>query len=90
MQRDLTSTISSVTSDQITKLPLENVGSVVNLQAGVVEGHFRGGRSNEVKYLVDGVPVTGRVLGQLFRLQPEVNSIEEIQVLSGTFNAEVW
>jgi outer membrane receptor protein involved in Fe transport len=87
VQRDLTSTISSVTSDQIAKLPLEDVGSVVNLQAGVVEGHFRGGRSNEVKYLVDGVPVTD-VFSGTFSLQPEVNSVEEIQVLSGTFNAE--
>ena len=87
VQKDLTSTVSSVTSDQIAKLPLEDVGSVVNLQAGVVEGHFRGGRSNEVKYLVDGVPVTDVFSGG-FSLQPEVNSIEEIQVLSGTFNAE--
>ncbi len=87
VQKDLTSTVSSVTSEQISKLPLEDVGAVVNLQAGVVEGHFRGGRSNEVKYLVDGVPVTDVFTGG-FSLQPEVNSIEEIQVLSGTFNAE--
>ncbi len=87
VQKDLTSTVSSVTSEQISKLPLEDVGSVVNLQAGVVEGHFRGGRSDEVKYLVDGVPVTDVFSGG-FSLNPEVNSIEEIQVLSGTFNAE--
>jgi outer membrane receptor protein involved in Fe transport len=87
VQKDLTSTVSSVTSDQIAKLPLEDVGAVVNLQAGVVEGHFRGGRSDEVKYLVDGVPVTDVFSGS-FSLQPEVNSIQEIQVLSGTFNAE--
>ena len=87
VQKDLTSTVSSVTSDQISKLPLEDVAAVVNLQAGVVDGHFRGGRSNEVKYLVDGVSVND-VFSGTSTLEAEVNSIQEIQVLSGTFNAE--
>ena len=87
VQRDLTSTTSTVTTDQISKLPLENVQAAVNLQAGVVEGHFRGGRSNEVKYLVDGVAVNDVFSGSS-TLEAEVSSIQEIQVLSGTFNAE--
>ncbi len=87
VQRDLTSTTATITSDQISKLPLENVQAVVNLQAGVVEGHFRGGRSNEVKYLVDGVSVNDVFSGNS-SMEAEVNSLQEIQVLSGTFNAE--
>jgi outer membrane receptor protein involved in Fe transport len=87
VQRDLTSTVSSVGSDQLSKIPVEDVSAVVNLQAGVVEGHFRGGRSNEVKYLIDGVSVNDVFSGN-FAMQAEVNSIQEIQVLSGTFNAE--
>jgi outer membrane receptor protein involved in Fe transport len=87
VQRDLTSTVSSVGSDQLSKIPVEDVSSVVNLQAGVVEGHFRGGRANEVKYLIDGVSVNDVFSGN-FTMQAEVNSIQEIQVLSGTFNAE--
>jgi outer membrane receptor protein involved in Fe transport len=87
VQKDLTSTVSSMTSDQISSLPLEDVASVVNLQAGVVDGHFRGGRSSEVKYLIDGVSVND-VYSGAFTMQAEVNSIAEIQVLSGTFNAE--
>lgn len=87
VQRDLTSTTATVTTDQISKLPLENVQAAVNLQAGVVEGHFRGGRSNEVKYLVDGVAVNDVFSGNA-TLEAEVSSIQEIQVLSGTFNAE--
>ena len=39
-------------------MPVEDIGAVVNLQAGVMDGHFRGGRSNEVAYLIDGIPVT--------------------------------
>ena len=87
VQKDLTSTTASVSGDEIASLPLEDIASVVNLQAGVVDGHFRGGRSNEVKYLIDGVAVNDVFSGG-YTMQAEVNSIAEVQVLSGTFNAE--
>jgi outer membrane receptor protein involved in Fe transport len=87
VQKDLTSTENKVSGDDISMLPLEDVNAVVNLQAGVVNGHFRGGRSNEVKYLIDGVAVNDAFSGES-TLQAEVNSIQELQVLTGTFNAE--
>jgi outer membrane receptor protein involved in Fe transport len=87
VRKDLTSTEAKVSSDQIALLPLEDVQSVVNLQAGVIDGHFRGGRRNEVKYLVDGISVNDAYSGNS-ALEAEVNSIQEIQVLTGTFNAE--
>lgn len=87
VRKDLTSTEETISGDNIAMLPLEDVSAVVNLQAGVVDGHFRGGRGNEVKYLIDGVPVNDVYSGQS-SLSAEVNSIEEIQVLTGTFNAE--
>ena len=87
VQKDLTSTEAKISGDQISMLPLEDVSSVVNLQAGVVDGHFRGGRSNEVKYLIDGVPVNDAYSGQS-SLSADVNNIQELQVLTGTFNAE--
>lgn len=87
VRKDLTSTEETISGDNISMLPLEDVSAVVNLQAGVVDGHFRGGRGNEVKYLIDGVPVNDVYSGQS-SLSAEVNSIEEIQVLTGTFNAE--
>ena len=87
VRKDLTSTEETISGNNISMLPLEDVSAVVNLQAGVVDGHFRGGRGNEVKYLIDGVPVNDVYSGQS-SLSAEVNSIEEIQVLTGTFNAE--
>jgi len=87
VRKDLTSTEAKVSGDQIKLLPLENVQSVVNLQAGVVDGHFRGGRKNEVKYLIDGVSVIDAFSGTS-TLEAEVSTIEEVQVLTGTFNAE--
>ena len=87
VRKDLTSTEETINGDYISMLPLEDVSAVINLQAGVVDGHFRGGRGNEVKYMIDGVPVNDVYSGQS-SLSAEVNSIEEIQVLTGTFNAE--
>jgi outer membrane receptor for ferrienterochelin and colicin len=90
--RDLTSSESRVSRDQIEKLPVQEVGDIIQLQAGVTVGpggaiHIRGGRATEVSYIVDGVRVTDdydRGSG----LRVENQAIEELQVVSGTFNAE--
>ncbi|MGH7454249.1 MAG: TonB-dependent receptor, partial [bacterium] len=87
VQKDLTSTSNTVGADVISQLPVENFTDIVNLQAGVVEGHFRGGRSGEVAYLVNGIPMNDVYSGS-FALQVENNTIQELEVISGTFNAE--
>ena len=87
VQKDLTSTQSNISGDDISMLPLESVQSVVNLQAGVVDGHFRGGRIGEVQYLIDGVSANDAFTGSP-SMQAEVNSLQEVQVITGTFNAE--
>ena len=86
-KKDLTSTESSVGKDVIETLPVENLDDVVNLQAGVVEGHFRGGRSGEVMYMVNGIPMNDVYSGQA-AINVETNAIQELNVISGTFNAE--
>jgi len=85
--KDLTSSSITVSSDEMKQMPIENLNQVVNLQAGVVAGHFRGGRSGEVAYLVDGIPVNDAYDGGV-SLQVENNSIRQLEVISGTFNAE--
>jgi outer membrane receptor protein involved in Fe transport len=87
VQKDLTSTSVTVSSNDIKMMPVESVGQIINLQAGVVGGHFRGGRSDEVSYLVDGMPITDAYNGSL-PIQVENSSIREMEVISGTFNAE--
>jgi outer membrane receptor protein involved in Fe transport len=87
VQKDLTSSSVTISSDDLKRIPTENIGQVVNLQAGVVSGHFRGGRSNEVSYLIDGVSVIDPFNGQL-SVQIDNSSIREMEVISGTFNAE--
>lgn len=87
VQKDLTSTAVSVSSEELKVMPVENINQVINLQAGVVGGHFRGGRSGEVAYLVDGIPVNNPLTGGAGFI-PEITSIREMEVISGTFNAE--
>ncbi len=87
IQKDLTSTSSTVSSEDIEMMPVENISQVVNLQAGVVGGHFRGGRLGEVAYLIDGMPVTDVYNGAV-SVEVENSSIRQLEVISGTFNAE--
>ena len=87
-RKDQTSTIKNISTDQIAKLPVENIGAIVGMQAGVVEGHFRGGRYNEVTYLIDGIQVD-EVFGggnSAVEIEPEV--IQDLEIITGTFNAE--
>ena len=89
---DRTNTAAYIASDEIAQLPVTEVTELIQLQAGVTQDadgqlHFRGGRSGEVAYLVDGVPVTNRFDGgSAIEIENEV--IQELQVISGTFNAE--
>jgi len=88
IKKDQTSSIRNVSSEQINILPVESMGAVINLQAGVVNGHFRGGRSTEVAYLIDGVEVTEAFGGEGRTVDLEPESVQDLEVITGTFNAE--
>ncbi|HFE52859.1 MAG TPA: TonB-dependent receptor, partial [Bacteroidetes bacterium] len=88
VRKDQTSSVRNVSADKISKLPVESIGQVVSLQPGVVVGHFRGGRSGEVSYLIDGIEVTEAFTrsGRTVNVSPE--AVQEVEVITGTFNAE--
>ena len=83
----LTSTISTLSREDLKTMPVQELQDVVNLQAGVVDGHFRGGRLGEVQYQVDGVSVNNSY-DNSSSLRIDRSLIEEVQVISGTFDAE--
>jgi outer membrane receptor for ferrienterochelin and colicin len=87
IEADRTFATSTVGSADIAALPVTNLGQVVEIQAGVVDGHFRGGRSSEVMYLVDGISVTD-AYDNSQGTQVDDGVVQELQVISGTFNAE--
>jgi hypothetical protein len=90
--KDLTASEAHVDAEQIKRLPVQEVSEVLSLQAGVTVDrsggvHIRGGRSTEVAYWVDGISVTDVYDGAI-SIQVENESVQELQVISGTFNAE--
>lgn len=82
-----TSNIATVSREKLAALPVQELQDVVNLQAGVVDGHFRGGRTGEVQYQVDGVSVNN-AYDNKSTLKLDRSLLEEVQVISGTFDAE--
>ncbi len=92
IQKDLTSSISVISRDEIEALPVSTFTELLALQAGVVVTgrdniHVRGGRANEVAFLIDGMYVADPLLGGL-ATQINNDAIQEMSLLSGTFNAE--
>ncbi len=87
VQIDQTFSASYVGAKELAVMPVTELSQVVDVQAGVVDGHFRGGRSGEVLYLVDGIPVTDVYDGSK-GVDVQVSMVQELQVISGTFNAE--
>jgi outer membrane receptor protein involved in Fe transport len=92
INKDETARTSIVTSETFSDLPVVSFQDVVGLQAGFTTGgdgelHARGGRGGEVAYLIDGLPVRDPLSGN-FSGQIDKYAIEELQVLTGGFNAE--
>ena len=87
VELDLTSSKATLSREEISALPVQDLEDVVNLQAGVVDGHFRGGRAGEVQYQVDGVSVNN-VFDNSTSINIDRSLLQEVQVISGTFDAE--
>lgn len=90
--KDQTSASSKVSGDEILKLPVDSFTESVSKQAGVTRGaggslHIRGGRSSEIKYYVDGVAVSNPFNNSL-AVPVENTAVQEVEVISGTYNAE--
>jgi outer membrane receptor for ferrienterochelin and colicin len=87
VQRDQTAKTAVVGGEQIAALPVTEVAQVLSLQAGYVGGSLRGGRSGEVAYWIDGVPITDSYNGSNV-VEVNKNLVQELQLVSGAFNAE--
>ncbi|MDP6169522.1 MAG: TonB-dependent receptor [Candidatus Marinimicrobia bacterium] len=92
IQFDVTQSESRITADELDVMPVTEVKDVLRLQGGITQDaggglHMRGGRSSEISYLVDGVPMSDAYDGGI-SVQIENDNLQELQVISGTFNAE--
>jgi outer membrane receptor protein involved in Fe transport len=92
LKKDVTSSQSLISSDEIEVLPVSEFEDVLQIQAGVSRDangdfHIRGGRTNEIAYWVNGVSITD-AYDNSRGIQIDNYSVQELQVISGTFNAE--
>ena len=92
VRKDLTSSEARVQAEEIRRLPVQELGDLLNLQAGINRDqdggiHIRGGRRTDVAYMVNGIRITDDFT-RTQSIQVENESIQELQVISGTFNAE--
>jgi outer membrane receptor protein involved in Fe transport len=87
-----TATRRNVGQADIQAAAVQSVQAIVGLQTGVVmadnEIHIRGGRTHENAYLLDGISVQDPLAGTGFGLQLSPASIQEVEVITGGYNAE--
>ncbi len=92
IQKDITSKLSIVGSDEIINMPVANFQEILTTKAGFTTDsdgniHVRGGRTGEIAYMIDGMYVEDPLYGG-FNSMVNKDAIQEMVILSGTFNAE--
>ncbi len=88
IQTDLAQTAFSVGEMKLEKLPISSFRDVVVLQPSTtLEGNVRGGKTEEVLFLVDGLPVQDVVAGGLGTSLPK-SAITGLTINTGGFEAE--
>ena len=92
IQQDLTASTAIVGKELISELAVTEIRDVIKLQAGIAVSadgqlHLRGGRAGQIAYQIDGVPVTD-AYDNSNTIEVGANAVQELQVVSGAFNAE--
>ena len=89
---DNTGSSHYITAKQMEAMPLDQVVDMIAQQPGVTlqdnEIHIRGGRADDTMFVVDGMSVNDPLAGGGYGYQIDPSIINEIEVLTGGFNAE--
>lgn len=91
VQADQTSSRRSITADDIANMPVSSIEAAVAYTAGAVDVdglHFRGGRTSEVIYMLDGIPLKDPWTGNSNDSNVPLLSISEANVITSGFGAE--
>ena len=87
-----TGTSHFLSSKQLEAMPLDQVVDMIAHQPGVTlqdnEIHIRGGRADDTQFIIDGMSVNDPLAGGGYGYQIDPSIINEIEVLTGGFNAE--
>ncbi len=90
IRKDLTQSVAIVSSEEVRSLPVANVAEVVTQQAGVIARgglHIRGGRPDEVVYVVDGVEIRDPY-SNFTQASVPLLSVEETAISRGGFDVD--
>jgi outer membrane receptor protein involved in Fe transport len=85
---DLTATKTSYRIDQVVEnAGVNNLSDVLELQADVVDDHFRGGRVGESAYFIGGSSINDPLSSQRM-FDPMVIALDQVEVLTSGFSPE--
>ncbi len=89
---DRTGSAHFLTARDMAAMPLDDVVDMLAMQPGVTlqdnEIHIRGGRADDTMFVVDGLSVNDPLAGGGYGYNVDPSLINEIEVLTGGFNAE--
>ncbi len=89
---DRTASSEVLTAQDLAPLPVTDLSDLILLQNGVVRDasgdlHVRGGRSDELSYYIDGIPLQNPLLGGI-GTHIQLDSVEELVINRGGFDAQ--
>ncbi|HLP17416.1 MAG TPA: TonB-dependent receptor [Bacteroidota bacterium] len=88
VEKEKTSTSEIIRSDDVKAIAgMRDVSDVIALAADVTDGHFRGGRSNEELYTLQGMGIVNP-LDATSAFSPIMSAVEEIEVVTSGFGAQ--
>lgn len=87
IQRDMTSSRTVTTGEDMVAAPVEDISDAVALTAGVAGDNFRGGRAGEAVFMLDGVAMVDPMTGE-YETDVPLMAVEEMSVETGGFSAE--
>lgn len=81
-----------ISGRELDAMPLDQVVDMVSHMPGVTlydnEIHIRGGRSDDTQFIIDGLTIQDPLAGGGYGYQIDPSLINEIEVMTGGFNAE--
>ncbi|MCK4822971.1 TonB-dependent receptor, partial [bacterium] len=88
IQKDVTGTAIKVSGERLDRLPISTIKEILTIQVGVTdEGNIRGGKSTEVLYLIDGLPVQDMISGGV-GIHIPTSAVTQMEIQTGGFDSE--
>ncbi|MCX6138723.1 MAG: TonB-dependent receptor [Ignavibacteriales bacterium] len=88
VEREKTSTSEIIRFDDVKSIAgMRDVNDILGLAADVTDGHFRGGRSNEEYYTLQGMGIVNP-LDASAAFRPIMSAVEEVEVVTSGFGAQ--